>query len=122
MILANAYQNIEPMKNTSEAPQFLYKVISKENWDDSRNKSELILSAEDGAFIHLSTQDQLERILSKYWANVPEYVVLKLETKTLKGSLVLEANPGGTNRYWHLYDGSIPADSIVESKVVHRGG
>jgi uncharacterized protein (DUF952 family) len=59
----------------------------------------------------------LDKIIEKYWAGVSEYVVLKIETAKLSGKLVLEANPAGTNKYYHLYNGSIPSNAIVESKI-----
>ena len=94
-------------------PHYLYKVLSVEDWKASQGSKQVKLSADDSAFIHLSTEEQLPRILEKYWVDVPHYVILKLDSSRLKGKLVLEANPGGSNRYWHLYDGSIPIDAIV---------
>lgn len=96
----------------SERPVFLYKILSIENWDKS--SEEVYLSSMDADFIHLSTEEQLNGIIAKYWSRGSEYVVLKIETAKLPGKLVLEANPGGTNKYYHLYQGSIPLDSVVE--------
>lgn len=99
-----------------DAPTYLYKVVSMENWETTcKNVS---LSKEDESFIHLSTQEQLDHILKKFWADAPGYVVLKLETSRLKGKLVLESNPGGTNKYYHLYEGEIPLSAVVEMKAV----
>jgi len=66
----------------------------------------------DAHFIHLSTEDQLDKILEKYWKGVSEYIILKLKVAELQGKLVLEANPGGANKYYHLYGGGIPMSSI----------
>ncbi len=101
-----------------QTPQYLYKVLSLENWEASQSALSLQLSKDDDAFIHFSRDDQLERITSKYWANASEYIVLKVETAKLAGKLVYEANPGGTSQYYHLYDGSIPLEAIAESKTV----
>jgi len=98
-----------------ERPDFLYKVLSMDDWAESR---EIVhLSSMDNAFIHLSTEEQLDKIIEKYWAGASQYVVLKIETAKLSGKLVLEANPGGTNKYYHLYNGTIPLSTIAESKV-----
>lgn len=102
------------------SPQFLYKVLSVDNWQRSQTQNNLVLSKDDNEFIHLSTKDQLDRITSKYWADVPEFVILKVATNRLTGRLVLEANPGGSSKYYHLYDGSIPLQSVVESKIVKQ--
>jgi len=99
-------------------PPYLYKVISKENWKQSQSAKSLALSLDDQAFIHFSKEDQLERITAKYWSSVPEYMLLKISTAKLPGKLVFEANPGGTSKYYHLYEGSIPLEAIVESKII----
>jgi uncharacterized protein (DUF952 family) len=78
------------------------------------------LTEADQDFIHLAREDQLNRIVGKYWDEVPEYVVLKIDTKKLPGKLVLEANPGGENKYYHLYDGSIPLKAVVESEIIKK--
>lgn len=101
-------------------PAFLYKVLSMENWEESQKAEALALSKDDEAFIHFSRDDQLERITSKYWADVPRYVVLKVNTSKLPGKMVYEANPGGTSKYYHLYDGSIPLEAIAESQIVNK--
>lgn len=67
----------------------------------------------DNDFIHLSTKKQLEGIIKKFWKNIPEFFVLTLDIKKLPGKLVLEANPGGSHKYYHLYNGCIPKDSII---------
>ena len=107
-------------KEMQQAPPYLYKILSLRNWQATQRGKAVQLSAEDEAFIHLSTEDQLERILGKYWADAPQFVILKIDTTQLKGRLVLEANPGGTTKYYHLYDGSIPVHSIVEAKIVYK--
>lgn len=101
----------------ADAPQYLYKIVSMENWEKSMDSATLVLSSDDADFIHFSKEEQLERILKKYWADVSECVILKVESNSLNGVLVYETNPGGETKYYHLYDGSIPKDAIVESKV-----
>lgn len=101
-------------------PPYLYKVISTTNWKISQRADAIQLSSEDKPFIHLATEDQLDRIIAKYWAEASEYVILKIDTKKLQGRLVLETNPGGSHKYYHLYEGNIPFDAIVESRTIKR--
>ena len=101
-----------------QPPKHLYKVLSFEDWKKSQSQAFLALPKEDEKFIHLSKEDQLERITEKYWSDVPEYIILKIETKQLPGRLVYETNPGGANKYYHLYDGSIPLKAVVEAKTI----
>lgn len=105
---------------TSESPIYLYKVLSMEDWEKSQTSKVLSLPKMDSEFIHLSKEDQLESICKKYFGTVSKYMVLKLETSKLKGKLVLEANPGGKNKYYHLYEGNIPFESIVGTKQVEN--
>lgn len=102
----------------TQSPEYLYKVLSSDNWQASQNKAALLLCRDDDAFIHFSTEEQLDRILSKYWSDISEYVVLKIKREALPGDLVYETNPGGTAKYYHLYQGSIPLSAIVESKMI----
>ncbi|GAB5410983.1 MAG: hypothetical protein ChlgKO_00970 [Chlamydiales bacterium] len=91
----------------------LYKILSLENWQKSQSQEILALSDDDKDFIHFSTRDQLERVRKKYWPEGSKYVVLEVDSKKLLGRLVLEANPGSANKYYHLYDGAIPLQAIV---------
>lgn len=104
-------------KADEATPAFLYKVVSAEDWKASQTAKVVKLPSTDSAFIHLAKFDQLDRVLTKYWADVPEFVVLKVDTTKLPGKLVFETNPGNTNKYYHLYNGSIPLDAVVDSKV-----
>jgi uncharacterized protein (DUF952 family) len=109
----------ETMESRTEIPTYLYKILSLDNWKASENRKMLVLPVEDKPFIHLSTEAQLDKIISKYWSNVPQFVVLKINTAKLEGELIYEINPGGTTKYYHLYKGFIPFDSIVESRIVN---
>lgn len=99
-----------------EHPSYLYKIISPENWERSASKEYIEKEADDNTFIHLSTEEQLEKILEKFWKGKP-HMILKLETEKLLGDLQLERNPGGQNKYYHLYDGKIPLKAVVKKTI-----
>lgn len=122
MLSLQANQQLPLQQNLENemTPQYLYKVLSIEVWKKSQGMELVKLTDADQDFIHLAREDQLDRIVGKYWDKVPEYVVLKIDTKKLPGKLVFEANPGGENKYYHLYDGSIPLKSVVESKTIKK--
>ena len=99
---------------------YLYKILSYQHWQASQSRQSLVLSADDHNFIHLSTKEQLEKIIAKYWADASRVVILKLKTERLQGELVFEANPGGTTKYYHLYKGLIPFNAIEEAKIFFK--
>lgn len=108
-------------KCINKTPAYLYKIISVENWEQSKDQDRLKLSQMDNNFIHFSTEKQLDRIINKFWKNEPRFFVLKINIKQLPGKLIFESNPGGTSKYYHLYDGFIPTDSVVlNSKVTKQ--
>lgn len=102
---------------TEKIPSFLYKVLSVQDWEASQGQSKIKLSPEDHKFIHLSKEDQLGKIRAKYWNHVP-HIILKLATAKLPGKLVFEANPGGTNKYYHLYNGFIPLNAVSGVHII----
>lgn len=96
-------------------PKYLYKVLAYQLWQESLGKEKLVLPEEDSAFIRLHTHEQLARILLKSWAQIPKYMVLKIDPKLLQGELLLEKAPKGSSAYYHLYNGAIPLKAIIES-------
>lgn len=98
-----------------ETPQYIYKVLTKSAWEESKERGEIVLLPIDKAFIHFSKKDQLDRVVGKFFRETP-HVVLRVETGRLEGELVFETNPGGTEKYYHLYDGTIPMDAVEVEK------
>jgi Fe-S oxidoreductase/uncharacterized protein (DUF952 family) len=102
-----------PTNEKIAMPQYLYKIVSREEWQASQEHKVVEKSPLDTAFIHLATEEQIVHVTEKFWKD-KAYFILKLDPSKLKGRLVLETNPGGTTRYYHLYEGSIPLDAVVE--------
>ena len=100
-------------------PEFLYKVITQEAFFQSLHKKELLLSSIDKHFIHFSTQEQLPKIIQKFFPNQTVHI-LKIKASSLPGKLVLEKNPGGETQYYHLYNGSIPKESILQEVLLEE--
>jgi len=94
-------------------PTHLYKVISVENWEKSKLQDRLILPPMDDDFIHLSMEHQVDNVIAKFWKNTSEFFVLTIKSSQLPGKLVFESNPGGSNKYYHLYDGFIPMSAVT---------
>ena len=99
-----------------KVPEFLYRILALEDWD--RLKDTPVLKDEN-PFVHLSTKDQLERVLKKFW-DKKSHVVLKLEASKVVGELKLEPQQNGFDHFFHLYDGYIPTEA-VRSAVIRNG-
>ena len=110
----------EPENRESKMMQhseYLYKIVSIEEWQKSLLHNEIVLSSMDKDFIHLAKEEQVVHVAQKFWEN-RDYIVLKLASKKLVGRLLYEVNPGGTTQYYHLYEGNIPLDAVVDVTIV----
>lgn len=92
-------------------PEFLYKILSREQWEESLLQHRLVISEMDREFIHLAKENQVERVIQKFW-NHQEYVLLKVVPKKIVGRLIYETNSGGTTKFYHLYEGNIPLEAV----------
>ena len=90
--------NQKKMTDEIKNPEYLYKVISLENWETSQRDKVVPKGVIDKDFIHLATKEQLGRITEKFWKN-EDYVVLKVNVKKINGSLRFEKNPGGSTKF-----------------------
>ena len=100
--------------NTMKDQFYLYKILSTKDWTESKNLNYLKLPPQDDRFIHLATKEQINSIIAKYWPNHNEILIAKLDPSKLIGKLTQETNPGGKNKYYHLYNGKIPLSAVVE--------
>lgn len=98
-------------------PGYLYRIVSTEQWQVSLLQNQVVNSSLDKNFIHLATEEQLTHITQKFWNN-KDHIILKLASKKLTGRLIYEVNPGGTTLYYHLYEGNVPLDAVVEVSIV----
>lgn len=98
-------------------PDYLYKIVSFKQWEETLVAEEVVCSLQDRDFIHLAKEDQISHVIEKFWHAQP-CIILKLDPKKLKGKLLSEMNPGGSTYYYHLYNGFIPlaAVSSIESR------
>ncbi len=100
-----------------ENPDYLYRFVSLEQWQEIQLQNQVVNSSIDKDFIHLATKKQLNAVTQKFWNN-KDHIILKLASKIVKKRLLYETNSGGTTRYYHLYEGHIPLDAVVEFSIV----
>jgi uncharacterized protein (DUF952 family) len=116
-LLSQETENQEVKMVQNSTPEYLYKIVSQEQWQKSLLRNEVVGSSIDDEFIHLAKEDQVDHVVKKFWSNM-DYIVLKFASKKLVGRLIYEKNPGGSTEYYHLYEGNIPLDAVVDVTVV----
>lgn len=95
---------------------YVYKLLAKEEWKAIRQneftaKYGSELDKQDG-FIHLSMSTQLERIAHKYFSNIRDGKLLKIQVSPIESILKWEPNSKG-ELFLHAY-GRIPDEAIVK--------
>lgn len=117
-IEAQESKGIKDIKvDDSRAPEYLYKIVSTDQWQESLRRHEIVTSLQDKEFIHLAKEEQVAQIAQKFWNSI-DHVILKLASNKLIGRLAYETNPGGTNKYYHLYDGNIPFEAVKDISII----
>ena len=101
----------------NSTPEHLYKVISLEGWRESLLRNQIVATPIDKDFVHLAKEDQVEYVVHKFWNNA-DHIVLKLASKKLIGHLICEYNSAKTSKFYHLYNGSMPLESVVDVSIV----
>jgi uncharacterized protein (DUF952 family) len=112
---------LAPVEKAQQVPTFLYKIIYPGQWAASQTSDRVSLGPEDKEFIHLAMEQQLSALVKKQWI-LKHFILLQLATELIPGRFVLETNPGGKDKYYHLYDGYLPLDAITDVVEVQPDG
>ncbi len=91
----------------------LYKILTIDDWDRSKQSDRLCTSANDSAFVHFATEKQYPAVVQKWFANIP-HAVMRIDSTKLVGKLVLEWDRKHTDKYYHLYDGHVPLEAVID--------
>ena len=93
--------------------RFVYKICTKSEWQEIKNKSQLTGSKKDleDGYIHFSGEDQIEGTLKKFYSNQKDLILLKVDTLKLD-HLIWELASDG-NMFPHLYT-SLDLSNIVD--------
>jgi uncharacterized protein (DUF952 family) len=100
---------------TWTTPSTLYKIISSESWEKSKDSEKIWTDRTDEKFIHFSTEDQWKSVINKKFADT-DWVLLKIDTTKLEGNWQWEWNSDKTEKWFHLYNGWIPKTAVTEWK------
>lgn len=76
-------------------------------------------SLESEGFIHCCELDQLAGVVSRYYADVDDLVLLVIERESLGAELRYESAPGSDERFAHVY-GPIELEAVHETRPFGR--
>lgn len=90
---------------------YIYHITTKSDWSDAQKTGSYTPKgyASEG-FIHFSKQEQVAATAARYYSNIPELIVLKVEMGKLKAEIKTEQAPNG-DWYPHLY-GILNLDAV----------
>tara|TARA_B100001093_G_C26249096_1_gene767751 strand:+ start:204 stop:554 length:351 start_codon:yes stop_codon:yes gene_type:complete len=83
--------------------KFIYKICTKSELKDAKNKEQFKGSKKDldDGFIHFSAEEQVKGTLKKYYSNQKDLILLKVDTLKLDHLIWEQASDG--NMFPHLY-------------------
>ena len=92
--------------------KFVYKICTKAEWQEIKNKGKLIGSKKDieDGYIHFSGDDQVAGTLKKFYQNQKDLVLLKVDTLKLDHLIWEQASDGAM--FPHLYS-SLDISNVV---------
>ena len=100
--------------------QLIYHITTKPAWEHAQQKGEYIPEAfaADG-FIHCSDHYQIENTANRFYASVPDLIVLEIEPDKLVAPLVYENLDGGLMPFPHIY-GALNLDAVGDTFEFNR--
>ena len=104
----------------------LFHVALAEDWAAAEVVGEYTVStrgrtlAEEG-FIHCSFAEQLDATAARFYADVDDAVVLRIEAERLSSPVVVEDLYGTGEEFPHVY-GPIPVGAVVEVRPLRSPG
>ena len=100
--------------------KFIYKVCTEFEWQEAKNKGQLIGSKKDkeDGFIHFSGDDQVAGTLKKFYQNQKDLILLKVDTLKLDHLIWEQASDG--NMFPHLYS-SLDLTNVVDEFKISLG-
>ena len=89
----------------------IFHIVRPADWDSYSGEIYEAESLAIEGFIHCSFAEQLDGVISRYYSDANEIIILEIDPTLLTSKLVVEPSTGGEN-YPHIY-GPINKDAIV---------
>ncbi len=111
---------------TTDDAEDLYHIALAEDWAAARASGEYTAStrgrtlAEEG-FIHCSFAEQVEATAHRFYRDVTDAVVLRIDPGRLPSRVVVEDLIGSGEHFPHVY-GPIPVSAVVDVRPLRSSG
>jgi uncharacterized protein (DUF952 family) len=97
---------------------YIYHIASKEAWEQARSTGQYIVpSLKEEGFIHCSMEEQVPRVLERFYTDRRDLVLLCIDSGKLGSQLVYEWAPSMEATFPHVY-GPINTDSVTEVRPI----
>jgi uncharacterized protein (DUF952 family) len=102
----------------------VFHVTTAADWSAAQEQGSYTVSTrgrslEEEGFIHCSRADQVDATCDRYYADVPDVVLLVIETDLLTSPWRTEQLPGTDEPHPHVY-GPVDLDAVVDVRVPSR--
>ena len=92
----------------------IFHIASQADFDaNAGNATYRCASLQTEGFIHCCSADQLAGVIERYYADVPDLLLITIDPDRLKAELVYENTVGGDELFPHVY-GEINRDAVTE--------
>jgi len=95
----------------------IHHLTTAGEWEEARRAGSYETpSLADEGFIHFSNPDQVERTARKFYAEVPDLVILTVAVDALPSGMSLRdepGDPGSDGLFPHLY-AALPVDAVID--------
>ncbi len=93
---------------------YIYHIAAQADWDRAKESGlYAVPSLKEEGFIHCSMEDQVARVLDRFYSGRKDVVVLCIDSRKLTSQLVYEWAPSMEATFPHVY-GAINTDSVTE--------
>ena len=93
---------------------YIYHIAALADWNRAKESGYYeVPSLKEEGFIHCSMEDQVPRVVDRFYSDRKDIVVLCIDSRKLKSQLVYEWAPSMEATFPHVY-GPINTDSVKE--------
>ena len=93
---------------------YIYHIAAKADWDRAKESGLYeVPSLKEEGFIHCSMEEQVERVIDRFYSGRNDLVVLCIDSRKLTSQLVYEWAPSMEATFPHVY-GAINTDAVTE--------